>query len=143
MKPTSDVTDNADGSYTQTFKVLERGSVQLKARVAGVELPAITLDTDLPVPLEVTPRKCANDEENTIFISLDMFPEASSIEKVILTDGKHVIPLHKFQLNEKKQLMQAEVPRGKAPGIYSVILEGSRGRGPNSRGATFEIIEHK
>ena len=143
VKPTSAVVDRSDGSYTQTFKVLERGPVQLRTRVAGVDLPVLELDTDLPVPLEVTPRKGANDEENTIFISLNNFPEASSIERVMLTDGKHVLPLHKFQLNDKKQLLQAEVPHGKAPGIYSVVLEGRRGRGPNSIGATFEIIERK
>jgi hypothetical protein len=143
VRPTSGVVDNLDGSYTQTFKVLERGSVQLKARVAAIDLPVITLDTALPVPLAVKPEECTNDTACTIVVSMDDYPGVSSIERVILTDGKHVIPLHKFQLNEEKLLLQAEVPPGEAPGLYSVVLEGSRGRAPNSRGAAFEIIERK
>jgi subtilisin family serine protease len=143
LKPTSEVVDQSDGSYTQTFQVLERGPVQLKARVAGIDLPDITLDTALPVPLAVKPEKCINDAACTIVVSLDDYPDVSSIERIILTDGKRVIPLDKFHVDEKKRFVKAEVPRGVEPGLYSVVLEGGRGRGPGSKGATFEAIERK
>ncbi len=62
------MTDNLDGSYSQTFTMVGQGLAQLNVQVLGVSLPTVQVDTALPVPISVDPASGRNDVKQMITV---------------------------------------------------------------------------
>ncbi|MHC4955162.1 MAG: S8 family serine peptidase [Planctomycetota bacterium] len=138
MKPASDVVDHGDGSYSQAFRVDRKAPARVRVRVVGVDMPVVNLDTTLPEPSTVQPPKGPGGA--TIAITFGADVDLRFLRGLALSDGRRAIRLSNIRLDDDKRTIRATVPRGIKPGRYAVRVLGARGRSPDAKGATFEIV---
>ena len=143
LAPTSEVTDNLDGSYSRSFRARDHGTTVLSIRVLGVELPPIQLDTRLPVLAGVTPHAVSNDVAHMITVSVGQGAEVSPVTGISLVLGDQRFSLEEIGVNPKDNTAQALIPAGLQPGLYRVYLESEEGQGTTSNDAVVRVIGHR
>ncbi|WP_162893009.1 S8 family serine peptidase [Salinibacter ruber] len=128
LEPVSDVRDQLNGSYTQTFRGVDRGVVTIRVTVRGVTLPPKRIDTGAPGVGVVNPGGGSNDDSNQITIR-GSGASVTAVTGVSLVSGDTVVNLRRTEANAEQNTVTAVVPAGLEPGQYRLRFQTRDGEG--------------
>ncbi len=144
LKSTSTVTDNLDGSYSQTFVPSRAKMGTIVVMYGDMPLAQIPVSLTIPTVASVKPEIIDAGRDQAISIGVDKgtFRE---VREVILVSGKTRIPLKEVKPDPRRKSITAIIPKGTAPGTYGVYLKSARYRGLSKQSHYVQIIdpEHK
>jgi len=138
-EPTSELTDNMDGSYSQGFAPADQPTTTLDIRILDVNLPALNIDTRVPVPSEIS--ITGRVEERIITIHVGADADLSEVTGVSIVKGGQHVRLDESLIDPNSGTIQSILPMDLASGIYRIVIESGEGRGPTSLDAVVEVID--
>jgi len=144
LKPTSTVTDNLDGSYSQTFLPSRAKMGKIVVTFEDMLLAQIPVSLTIPTADSVTPEIVAAGRDQQITIAVDK-GTLDEVSEIVLVSGKTRLPLKLVKADLRSKTITASIPKGTAPGTYTVYLNSAKYRGLSKQSCSVQIIdpEHK
>ncbi len=130
------IVDNIDGSYCVE---MTGSSGVVVICVAGVDLPPIKIEGDVPVPTDIVPPAGTNDVRTPILVTVGSGGGTIGVTGLLLVNGGLTVELPDINIDPKTGGLRAMVPAGLTPGSYQVKVVQDNKVGPPSE-AIFKVI---